>query len=121
MNIENTVTLTGTLKNLRHPKRGNDVIPNRLNGWLTQRDVSRMSNGDADRVKFVVGLNITANNESVIKDLEALDKARQGADETIPVTVTGRLTSYVRKAQTVGGKDEFVNQVEVYSVAWDNA
>jgi hypothetical protein len=110
--MQNEVIISGTLKNIKFAKNRD----NRVNGWLNQRAISALPNGEHDRMVYVCGINITARDADVIKDLVALDNARQGQPETMPVTIKGRLTTWIRKSQTDTGKDEFVQQVEVFEV-----
>lgn len=112
MQLENTIVITGTLKNVKFPK-SND---SRVNGWLYQRAISSFNNGEHDRQTFITGMNVTTREPEVMKDLLALDAARQGQPETVQVKITGRLTTWIRKSQTEGGKDEFVPQIEIFSV-----
>jgi hypothetical protein len=114
--LQNTLTVSGTIKafnekSLRTNEYGTQVI-----GWISQRDVPRMSNGDAvGSPKYIVGVGIKATDPEVVAQLIGLDQARQGAQETRPVTLTGRLTQWVAKSKT-GGQDEFRYQLEVHAV-----
>lgn len=120
MTMHNEVTLTGTLKafgekNIKKNDYGTMVI-----AWMNVRDVSRMSNGDADRTKYVVGMNIKATDPTVVQELIALDSARQGQAESQLITVNGRLTSYIINNKDKSQKDTFITQIEVYSIDSDN-
>jgi hypothetical protein len=84
----NEVTITGTIKNVRQFTGSKGTL---VTGWLNQRDYSRLSDGTADRAVYVAGINIVALDDSTVGDLLSLDGARQGAEETIPVTLKGRL------------------------------
>jgi hypothetical protein len=84
----NEVTITGTIKNVRQFTGSKGTL---VTGWLNQRDFSRLSDGTADRAVYVTGINIVALDDSTVGDLINLDKARQGAEETMPVTLKGRL------------------------------
>ena len=108
----NEITLTGTLKNIKFAKNQSE----RVNGWLNQRVISALPNGEHDRKVYVCGINITARDKGVIQDLVALDQSRQGQAETMEVTIKGRLTTWIRKSQSETGKDEFVQQIEVFEV-----
>ena len=115
--IQNTLTVSGTIKAFtdKSIKTSENYGP-QLIGWISQRDVPRMSNGDAAGApRYVVGVGFKATDPEVIKQLAELDAARQGKPETTPVTLTGRLTQWVAKSKT-GGQDEFRYQLEVYSV-----
>lgn len=114
--LQNTLTVSGTIKAFTDKSiKTNDYGPQVI-GWISQRDVPRMSNGDAaGNPRYVVGVGFKATDPKVIKTLAELDAARQGRPETTPVTLTGRLTQWVAKSKT-GGQDEFRYQLEVYSV-----
>lgn len=112
MQLENTIVITGTLKNIKFPKTNDS----RVNGWLNQRAISSFNNGEHDRQTFITGMNVTTRDPEVMKTLLALDSARQGQPETQQVKITGRLTTWIRKSQADGGKDEFVPQIEVFAV-----
>jgi hypothetical protein len=90
MELLNNVEITGTIKNIRSHKGTKGTL---VTGWLNQRDMSRLSDGTADRAVYVVGMNIVALDDSAVADLTALDAARQGAEETIPVVLKGRLVT----------------------------
>lgn len=86
--MQNEVTITGTIKNIRTFTGSKGTL---VTGWLNQRDFSRLSDGTADRAVYVTGINIVALDDSTVGDLVDLDKARQGAEETMAVTLKGRL------------------------------
>jgi hypothetical protein len=88
MELQNTVTITGTLKNIRTFTGSKGTL---ATGWLDQRDISRTSNNVMDRLVYVAGINIVALDDSTVGDLVDLDKARQGAEHTQHVTLKGRL------------------------------
>lgn len=114
--LENTFTVSGTIKAFTDKSIKTNDYGTQLIGWISQRDVPRMSNGDAvGSPKYVVGVGIKATDPDVVHTLIALDKARQGKPETTPVTLTGRLTQWVAKSKT-GGADEFRYQLEVHAV-----
>jgi hypothetical protein len=114
--LQNTLTVSGTIKAFTDKSIKTNDYGTQLIGWISQRDVPRMSNGDAiGSPKYVVGVGIKATDPNVIKTLVELDQARQGAQESSPVTLTGRLTQWVAKSKT-GGQDEFRYQLEVYAV-----
>jgi hypothetical protein len=114
--LENQFKVSGTIKaftekNIKTNEYGTQII-----GWLSQRDLPRMSNGDAvGNPKYIVGMGIKAVDPKVIKTLIELDQARQGKPETTPVTITGRVTQWVAKSKT-GGADEFRYQLEVHAI-----
>jgi len=114
--IQNTFTVSGTIKAFTEKSVKTNDYGTQVLGWISQRDVPRMSNGDAvGSPKYIVGVGIKATDPIVIAELVALDKARQGKPESTPVTLTGRLTQWVAKSKT-GGADEFRYQLEVHSV-----
>jgi hypothetical protein len=114
--LQNTLTVSGSIKaftdkSIKTNEYGTSVI-----GWINQRDVARMSNGDAiGNPKYVVGVGFKATDPAVVAELVALDQARQGQAESSTVTLQGRLTQWVAKSKT-GGADEFRYQLEVHSV-----
>jgi len=112
--MENAVTITGTIKNVRNftGSRGTMVT-----GWLNQRDISRLGNGDADRVVYVAGINIVGFDGDVVKDLNMLDTARQGAEETMLVTLKGRLKTKFDTRQVAESEKRAPQiQLEVFEV-----
>lgn len=116
MTIENTWTVSGTIKGFTEKSMTEYKGQPQLNGWLQQKDTPRMSNGDsAGYEKYIVGMKFTAKDPKIIKTLVALDNARQGQTHTIPVTVTGRISQWVSKSKT-GGTDTFVYDLEIYEI-----
>ena len=115
--IENTFKVSGTLKAFTDKSiKTNEYGTTSVRTWLSQRDVPRMSNGDAvGNPKYVVGVEIKAVDPEVVQTLIELDKARQGKPESNQVTVTGRLIQWVAKSRT-GGEDQFRYQLEVHEV-----
>lgn len=116
MNIENTWTVSGTLKPLKEgcvkEYKGNY----QLSGWITQRDTARLSNGDAIGERYIVGMKINAKDPRVIKQILEIDQARQGSQSSQPVTLTGRITQWVSKSKVQGQPDQFVYDLEVFDV-----
>lgn len=86
--MKNESTITGTVKNIKTFTNERGTL---LTGWLDQRDISRTSDGTADRAIYVVGMNIIALDDSVIGDILGVSSA--GKETTKPVTVTGRLVT----------------------------
>ena len=114
--LQNTLTVSGSIKAFTDKSLKTNDYGTQLLGWISQRDVARMSNGDASgNPRYIVGVGIKATDPEVIETLVALDKARQGKPESTPVTLTGRLTQWVAKSKT-GGNDEFRYQLEVHAV-----
>jgi hypothetical protein len=116
--MENTVTIQGTLKNIREYTGSRGTL---VTGWLNQRDVSRVSNGDADRVVYIAGINIIGTDNNVVTNLRGLEKSRQGAEETTLVTLTGRLVTHFDRRQNVAESARRAPQLqlEVYEVSVD--
>lgn len=114
MNIENSVTISGTMKNVKTHSGSRGTM---VTAWLNQRDISRVSNGDADRIVYVAGINIVGFDGKVVSDLSALDNARQGAEETILVTLKGRLKTKFDTRQIAESEKRAPQiQLEVYEV-----
>lgn len=87
--MKNSIELTGTLKNIKtFNNPGSQPL---VTAWFDQREVSRMSDGTADRRVYVMGIQIIARDPEEIKTLQELDNARQGTDYTPLVTLKGRL------------------------------
>jgi hypothetical protein len=114
--LQNTLTVSGSIKaftdkSIKTNEYGTSVI-----GWISQRDVARMSNGDASgNPRYIVGVGFKATDPAIVAELVSLDKSRQGQAESPTVTLTGRLTQWVAKSKT-GGADEFRYQLEVHAI-----
>lgn len=111
--MENAVTITGTIKNIRTFKNDRGTL---LTGWLDQRDVSRMADGTADRQVYVVGMNVIALDDSVISEL--LGAYRAGTESTVPLTLRGRLVTKFDRREGVKDNERRAPfaQVEIHSV-----
>jgi len=96
--MENTVTISGTIKNIKTFSGSRGTL---VTGWLNQRDYSRLSDGTADRAVYVAGINIVGLDGDVVKDITSLDGARQGQEETMVVTLKGRLVTKFDRRQDV--------------------
>jgi hypothetical protein len=94
--MQNTVTITGTIKNIKTYKNDRGTL---LTGWLDQRDVSRTSDNTVDRSVYVVGMNIIALDDSTIGEILGASKA--GTESTMPVTITGRLVTKFDRRQNI--------------------
>ena len=94
--MQNTVTITGTIKNIKTYKNERGTL---LTGWLDQRDVSRTSDNTVDRSVYVVGMNIIALDDSTIGEILGASKA--GTESTMPVTITGRLVTKFDRRQNI--------------------
>lgn len=111
--MKNEITITGTIKNLKTYKNERGTL---LTGWLDQRDVSRTSDGTADRQVYVVGMNIIALDDSVIGEI--LGKAKAGTEATTPITLTGRLVTKFDRRPNIKDSERRAPyaQVEVHAV-----
>jgi len=109
----NEVTITGTIKNIKTYQNERGTL---LTGWLDQRDMSRMSDGTADRPVYVVGMNIIALDNSVIGEI--LGESKAGTESTKPITVTGRLVTKFDRRQNIEESKRRAPfpQVEVHAV-----
>lgn len=94
--MQNTVTITGTIKNIKTYKNERGTL---LTGWLDQRDVSRTSDNTVDRLVYVVGMNIIAQDDSTIGEILGASKA--GSESTPYVTITGRLVTKFDRRQNI--------------------
>ena len=94
--MHNEVTITGTIKNIKTQKNERGTL---LTGWLDQRDVSRTSNGTADRQVYVVGMNIIALDDSTVGEILGASKA--GKESTAPITLSGRLVTKFDRRQNI--------------------
>ncbi len=94
--MQNTVTITGTIKNIKTYKNERGTL---LTGWLDQRDVSRTSDNTVDRSVYIVGMNIIALDDSTIGEILGASKA--GTESTMPVTITGRLVTKFDRRQNI--------------------
>jgi hypothetical protein len=114
--MQNEVTITGTIKNIRTFTGSKGTL---VTGWLNQRTASRLPDNTMDRMVYVTGINIVALDDSTVGDLVSLDKARQGAEETIPVTIKGRLvTRFDRRPEVAEGSRRAPQlQLEVFEVS----
>lgn len=114
--LQNTLMVSGSIKAFTDKSLKTNEYGTQLLGWISQRDVARMSNGDASgNPRYIVGVGFKATDPTIIAELVALDKARQGTAESLPVTLIGRLTQWVAKSKT-GGADEFRYQLEVLDI-----
>ena len=111
--MHNEVTITGTIKNIKTYKNQRGTL---LTGWLDQRDVSRMSDGTADRPVYVVGMNIIALDDSVIGEI--LGEAKAGTESTKPVTLAGRLVTKFDRRENIKDSERRAPyaQLEVHAV-----
>lgn len=114
--MQNEVTITGTLKNIRTFTGSKGTL---ATGWLNQRTYSRLPDGTADRAVYVTGINIVALDDSTVGDLVGLDKMRAGNEETQTVTLKGRLiTRFDRRPDVAEASRRAPQlQLEVFEVS----
>lgn len=107
--MQNVVTITGTIKNIRtYTKEGRGTM---LTGWFDQRDVSRTSDGTADRTVYVVGMNIVALDDSTVGEILGASKA--GTEVTLPVTLTGRMVTRFDRRPNVAQDKQYAPQLQL--------
>lgn len=94
--MENTVKLTGKIKNIKSFSGSKGTL---VTGWFDQREVSTFSNGGADRQVYVVGINIIALDDSTVGDILGLSRA--GTEQTDLVTLSGRLVTRFDRRQDI--------------------
>jgi len=112
--MENTVTLTGKIKNVKQYTGSKGTM---VTGWFDQREVSAFSNGEADRQVYVCGINIVAMDDSTVGEI--LGVTRAGAEQSNLVTLKGRLVTRFDRRQNVAENDRRAPQLqlEVFEVA----
>ncbi len=86
--MKNEITVTGTVKNVRVHTNDRGTM---ITGWFDQRDVSRTSDGTADRQIYVVGMNIVALDNSTVSEILGATKA--GTETSMPITLSGRMVT----------------------------
>jgi hypothetical protein len=112
--VKNTISISGTIKNVRtyESKSGKGTM---LTGWLDQRDVSRTSDGTADRQIYVVGMKIVAFDNNTVADILGATKA--GQEVSLPITLTGRMvTKFDTRDVPEDKKYKPMLQLEVHDV-----
>ena len=107
MNTINHLEVSGTLKAFTDKTIKTNEYGTSITGWLNQRE---MVDGTP---RYVVGVGFQAKDPEIIKQLIALDGARQGASASTPVILSGKLTQWVAKSD---GKDEFRYQLQVEGI-----
>jgi hypothetical protein len=90
--MKNVVSITGTIKNVKTYTNDRGTL---LTGWLDQRDVSRTSDGTADRTIYVVGMKIVALDATTVSDI--LGETKAGSEQSRPITLTGRMVTKFSK------------------------
>jgi hypothetical protein len=106
--MKNEVTVTGTIKNIKTYTNDRGTM---LTGWFDQRDVSRTSDGTADRTVYVVGMNIVALDDSTVGEI--IGASRAGAEVTLPITLTGRMVTRFDRRKGVEAKDQRAPQLQL--------
>jgi hypothetical protein len=111
--MENTVTLTGKIKNVRQFTGSKGTM---VTGWFDQREVSAFSNGEADRQVYVCGINVVAMDDSTVGEI--LGVTRAGQEQSELVTLKGRLVTRFDRRQNVeeSARRAPVLQLEVFEV-----
>lgn len=94
--MENTVTLTGKIKNVRSHTGSKGTM---VTGWFDQREVSAFSNGEADRQVYVCGINVVALDDSTVGEI--LGVTRAGTEQSELITLKGRLVTRFDRRQDV--------------------
>jgi len=108
--MENTVIISGTIKNIKTFTGSKGTL---VTGWLNQRDYSRLSDGTADRAVYVAGMNIVGLDGDVVSDIQALNNARQGQEETMLVTLKGRLVTKFDRRPNVAEDKRYAPQLQL--------
>jgi hypothetical protein len=86
--MQNEWKVSGTINPLKETSKTVYKGTTQLKGWISQRDIARLSNGDAvGGPKYIVGMKFTAIDPEIIKKIESMDNARQGAPSSIPATL----------------------------------
>ena len=119
--MKNSLVVTGTLKNIKtFANPGSEPL---VTAWFDQREVSRMSDGTADRRVYVMGIQIVARDSQDMETLQQLDNARQGSDYTPLVTLSGRMVTKFDRRLGIKEADKrapqlqlAVEKVELYSI-----
>ena len=110
--MKNEITITGTIKNIKTYTNEKGTL---LTGWFDQRDISRTSDGTADRQVYVVGMNIVALDDSTVGEI--LGASRAGTEVTLPITVSGRMVTRFDRRDVPRDKQYAPTlQLEVHSV-----
>ena len=110
MELVNNVEITGTLKNIKTFSGTKGTL---VTGWLNQRDIARLSDGTADRQVYVAGINIVGLDGDVVTDLVSLDKSRQGSEETMLVTLKGRLVTRFDRRPNIAKELQMKPQIQL--------
>lgn len=116
--MKNVIEVTGTVKNIKvYEKAGKGKM---LTGWFEQRDISRTSDGTADRSIFVVGMNLVAFDDSTVGDILGVSKA--GTEVTLPITITGRMVTKFDTRPNIEESKRYkpLLQLEVHAVEVQN-
>lgn len=111
--MKNEITITGTIKNVKTYSNEKGTL---LTGWFDQRDVSRTSDGSADRMIYVVGMNVVALDESTVSEILGATKA--GTETSMPITLTGRMRTRFDSRPNIPRDKQYppTLQLEVHAV-----
>lgn len=111
--MKNVISITGTIKNVKTYKNERGTM---LTGWFDQRDVSRTSDGTADRTVYVVGMNIVALDDTTVGEILGATKA--GTEVSLPVTLTGRMVTRFDRRPNISKDKQYAPtlQLEVHDV-----
>ena len=105
--MKNVISITGTIKNVKTYTNERGTM---LTGWLDQRDVSRTSDGTADRTIYVVGMRIVALDANTVSAI--LGAVSPGKERSELLEITGRMVTKFSKDD----KYPPVLQLEVHDV-----
>ena len=109
--MKNEITVTGTIKNVKTYVNEKGTL---LTGWFDQRDVSRTSDGTADRQIYVVGMNIVALDNSTVSEILGATKA--GTETSMPITLSGRMVTRFDRKNPRDKQYPPLLQMEVHAV-----
>jgi hypothetical protein len=110
--MKNEITVTGTIKNVKTYTNERGTM---LTGWFDQRDISRTSDGTADRLIYVVGMNVVALDDSTVSEILGATKA--GTETSMPITLSGRMvTRFDRRDVPRDKQYKPTLQLEVHAV-----
>lgn len=117
MEMKNVIEVTGTIKNIRtYTKEGKGTM---ITGWFDQRDISRTTDGTADRTVYIVGMNIVAFDKQPVSEI--LGAATAGKEVTLPIKLTGRMVTKFDKREGIEESKRYKPslQLEVHAVEVD--
>ena len=106
--MKNEITITGTITNVKTYTNDKGTL---LTGWFDQRDVSRTSDGSADRLIYVVGMNIVALDDSTVGEILGATKA--GTEQSMPITLTGRMRTRFDSRPNIARDKQYAPQLQL--------